>query len=367
MTSRATHWHLTRERAVPLVLSFCLVWAAQAGAAPVPQARLQSPVPALDRETADLPVLEPSKEALGIAATVREATTPAWWTGYRETPLEQLLALSSRGASQPSQSRQADLVRAYLTLRVQNTRLINAVELWRATQQEREFFAAQAPTRTAAEALQANARRSAAAKELAAGLADQRDAAIRRLLQLAGQGEAAEAAIRAALETTDFPQFHQAVPQRLPASVLLSREDVAQMGRHSAGRTHVAMLLSGWIGPAAQPAPLQMTPIAQQAAAPSEDTLRQAGQEVAWSLRVLLESQSQAATQAQRVEARRLDLMALERRVQAGDAESPQLMLAYQQLLAEADGLAQARGQLALAWAELHVMAPGSMQALAAP
>ena len=309
--------------------------------------------------------LEPSKEALGIATTVRAATAPAWWTGYREAPLEQLLAQPNPGASQAVLSQQADLVRTYLALRVQNTRLANAVDLWRATQQEREFFAAQAPTRTAAEALQSNALRSAAAQQLATELAEQRDAAIRRLLQLAGQGEGARAAIQAALDTRDFPIFHHDVPQRLPASVLLSREDIAQMGRHSGGRTHVAMLLSGWIGPAAQPAPIPVTPLSPQPAAVNEDTLRQAGQEVAWSLRVLLESQARAAAEAQRLEARRLDLMALERRVQAGDVEPPQLMLGYQQLLAEADALAQARGQLALAWVELHVQAPGSMQAMA--
>jgi outer membrane protein TolC len=291
------------------------------------------------------------------------ATAPSWWIGFQEPALDQLQAVALASAGRWSAAQQAELATAYVTLRVQNLRLHNAAELRESTRHERALRGAASPTRETAQQLAALDERAGTADRAITAFTQQRDAALRRLLQLTpADPAAAKAALAEALDNRELPNFAREVPQRLPASVLLSRADVAEAERNLAAHSSMSLLLSGWIAPASQPAPLAL-PGQDEGV---DDTLQQAGREVSWSLRQLIDSSRKAAADAQRLEARRLDLLATERRVKAGDADPSDLLSAHQRYLAEADAMAQAQGQLALAWIALHAQAPGSISALAA-
>lgn len=297
------------------------------------------------------------------AAAAAPAAQPSWWIGFQEPALDKLQAVAQASAGLWSAAQQADLATTYVTLRVQNLRLHNAAELRESTRQERALRGAASPTRDTAQQLAALDQRAGVADHAITALTQQRDAALRRLLQLTpADPVAAKAALAEALENRELPNFAREVPQRLPASVLLSRSDVAEVERNLAAHSSMSLLLSGWIAPAAQPAPIVL-PGQDEG---MDDTLQQAGREVSWSLRQLIDTSRKAVADAQRLEARRLDLLATERRVQAGDADPAALLDAHQRFLAEADAMAQAQGQLALAWIALHAQAPGSISALAA-
>jgi len=286
----------------------------------------------------------------------------AWWNGFDEGALDRLQEVARASAGTWGAAQQAELANAYVTLRVQNLRLQNAAELRESTRKERALLGAGSPTRDAAQGLAALDERLATTDRAILAFSQQRDGALRRLLQLtSADAAAAKSALAEALDNRDLPAFRRAVPQRLPASVLLSRADVAEAERNLAAHSSMSMLLSGWIAPSTQPAPLALP--GQEASV--DDTLRQAGHEVSWSLRQLIDASRQADTDARRLEARRLELLAMQRRVEAGDAEPANMLEAYQQFLAEADAMAQAQGRLALAWIALHAMAPGSISALA--
>lgn len=300
----------------------------------------------------------------GSSAAPAGAEAPAtWWTGFQEQALDRLQEVARASTGTWTASQQADLALAYVTLRVQTLRLQNAAELRETTRRQREHIASASPTREAARTIAVLEERIAGADRALLALAQERDAALRRLLQLtSADADAAKAALAEALDNRDLPAFRREVPQRLPASVLLSRSDVAEAERNLAAHSPMSMLLSGWIAPAAQPAPIAL---------PGNDTgmgdtLRQAGHEVSWSLRQLIDASRQAATDARRLEARRLELMAAQRRVEAGDADPADVLESYQQFLAEADAMALAQSRLALAWIVLHANAPGSNAALAA-
>ena len=260
-------------------------------------------------------------------------------------------------------TQQAELASAYVTLRVQNLRQHNAADLLESMRHERELRAAASPSRDTARALDLLDGKVGAVNQAVIALSQQRDAAMGRLLQLTSADPAvAKAALVDALDNRELPDFAREVPQRLPAHVLLSRADVAEAERNLAAHSSLSLLLSGWIAPAVQPVPLALPGSAEG----MDDTLRQAGQEVAWSLRQLIETSHKAGADGQRLDARRLELLAAERRVQAGDADPSEIMSAHQRFLAQADAVAQAQGQLALAWIALHAQAPGSISALAA-
>lgn len=298
-----------------------------------------------------------------MAAPGARAEAPTgWWMGFQESPLDRLQEVARASAGTWNATQQAELAGAYVTLRVQTLRLQNAAELRESTRKERELLAAASPTRDAAKGLAELDGRIAATDRAILAFAQQRDGALRRLLlQTSADAVAAKAALAEALDKRELPSFRRAVPQRLPASVLLSRADVAEAERALAAHSSMSLLLSGWIAPASGPAPLALP--GQETGV--DDTLRQAGQEVSWSLRRLIDTSRQADADARRLEARRLELMAMERRVETGDADQSHLLEAYQQFLAEADALAQAQGGLALAWIALHASAPGSISALA--
>lgn len=291
------------------------------------------------------------------------AAPPSWWIGFQEPALDKLQAVAQASAGRWSAAQQAELATAYVTLRVQNLRLHNAAELRESTRQERALRGATSPTRETAQQLAALDDRAGTADRAITAFTQQRDAALRRLLQLTPADPAtAKAALAEALDNRELPIFEREVPQRLPASVLLSRADVAEAERNLAAHSSMSLLLSGWIAPASQPAPLAL-PGRDEGV---DDTLQQAGREVSWSLRQLIDTSRKAMADAQRLDARRLDLLATERRVMAGDADPSDLLSAHQRYLAEADALAHAQGQLALAWIALHAQAPGSISALAA-
>lgn len=308
--------------------------------------------------------------ALRSAAETVTATSPRapaaetaapWWQAFGEPVLDRLQA----GLPDAPEATRVELARAFVTLRVQNLRLLNALQLREAVRQARELRAAGSPTRESAQLLAAYDQRIAVSGQAAAAYQAERDGAIRRVLELAGAAPeaaaAAKAALRDALEVRELPVFRHAVPQRLPAQVLLGRVDVAEATRLVDAHARVPMLLSGWIVPAGQPAPLALPGDELDVG----DTLRQAGQEVSWSLRQLLDAAREAAAQASRLKARELELQAARQRVDAGDADPLAVSEAWQQFLAEADELARAQGALALAWIGLQVQAPGVTGALA--
>ena len=251
-----------------------------------------------------------------------------------------------------------------MTLRVQNLRLLNALQLREAAREAREWHAAGSPTRESARQLAACDERIASTAQAAAAFQQQRDEAVRRVLELVGpqseRVEAARAALQEALDARELPAFRHAVPQRLPAQLLLGRPEVAELTRLLGAQSRAQMLLSGWIEPAAQPAPLALA----DPAADVGDRLRQAGHEVSWSLRELVETARRAGAEVQRLKARELELQAARAKVEAGDADPMAVLEAWQQFLAEADALAQAQGMLALAWIGLQAQAPGFTSAL---
>ena len=73
---------------------------------------------------------------------------------------------------------------------------------------------------------------------------------------------------------------------------------------------------------------------------------------------------SAAAADAQRLEARRLEVVAARQRAELGDVGPADVLEVYLRFLGEADAAAQSQGMLALAWAALHRQAPGTWQAL---
>jgi outer membrane protein TolC len=174
-----------------------------------------------------------------------------------------------------------------------------------------------------------------------------------------------QAALHEALAQDALPQFRADVPERLPAAVLLSRGDVAGLSGELAARGQGTLSLDGWIGPA--PAP-PAVPALQTGLPPRspDETVRQAGAEVGWTLHLLAEARTAAEADVHRVNARRLELMAARQRAEAGDGGPTDVLELYLRYLADADTAAQSQGTLALAWAALHRQAPGAWQALRA-
>jgi outer membrane protein TolC len=294
------------------------------------------------------------------ASAVVPLAKATWWQAFGETSLDRLQALAHGRQPGFAAAQETELARAYVTVRVQHLRAVNAQRLVEALKTEREALGAAAPTREGAQRLAQADERSSEASQLVTAYARERDDAVQRLLQWCGDGVATREALQLALDNPELPAVLRQVPLRLPASVLLSRRDVAELGRLASAHSPVGALLSGWIGPAARPAPL---PLVRDGDASAEDALQQAGQEVAWSLRVLTEARRKADAGSQRLEARQLELMAAERRQNVGDAAPLQVLQAFEQLLAEADNVALAHGMLALAWIDLQRLAPASLEA----
>ena len=287
---------------------------------------------------------------------------PTWWIGFQEPALDKLQAVARASAGAWGATQQAELASAYVMLRVQNLRQHNAADLRESTRHERELRAAASPTRDTARALVVLDERVGVANQAIVAFGRQRDAALHRLLQLTPADPAvARSALADALDNRELPSFAREVPQRLPAHVLRSRADVAEAEHDLAANASTSLRLSGWIAPTVQPAPLALPGQYRG----MDDTLQQAGREVSWSLGQLIDRSRKAAADAQRLEALRLELLAAERRVQAGDADPSDVLSAHQRFLAQADAVAQAQGQLALAWIALHAQAPGSIGALA--
>lgn len=322
-------------------------------------ARAQAAIPG--DATHSLPPLEtlPVQDSASTAA-------PGWWAAYGEPALDQLMAQPGLA---PGRAAQAELVQAYVLMRVQQVRLGLATQLLQALQTERELLRRQSPTREVGQAVAAVEQRIGFAEGLQANFAQVRDAAAGRLLQLAHSTQAApggdtvRSAVRAALSQDRLPEFHAAVPERLPAAVLLTRDDVASLRGELAALGQGEMALNGWIGPASGAPAAPALDKEVQARSPDQ-TLRQAGLEVAWSLRQLNDARAAAAADVQRLDARRLEMQAARQRAELGDVPPTDVLEVYLRFLGEADAAAQSQGMLALAWAALHRQAPGTWQAL---
>ncbi len=307
--------------------------------------------------------LPPAETTQALPGGEAPQAAAAWWAAFGEAPLDQLMAQSG---SAPGNAAQNDLVQSYVLMRVQQVRLGLATQLMQALQTERDLLRGQSPTREVAQAVALVDKRIDYAQGLVANFSQLRDAAAGRLVLLAAHDEASvRSAVRAALSQDSLPEFRAAVPDRLPAKVLLTRDDVASLrGEMSAlGRGELA--LDGWIGPASEaPAAPSLEP-GLQGRSPDQ-TLRQAGLEVSWSLRQLTEARAAAAADAQRMAARRLEVMAARQRAELGDVGPTDVLEVYLHFLSDADTAAQSQGLLALAWAALHRQAPGASQTLVA-
>jgi hypothetical protein len=210
------------------------------------------------------------------------------------------------------------------------------------------------------------AQRASYAEGLVSNFVQLRDTAAQGLVQLAAQdNEALRGAVRTALGQDSLPEFRAAVPERLPAAVLLSRDDVASLRGELQAQGAGEMTLNGWIGPATETPEAPALAPDLQARSPDQ-TLRQAGLDVSWSLRQLAEARSAAAADAQRMDARRLEVLAARQRAELGDVAPADVLEVYLRFLGDADRAAQSQGVLALAWAALHRHAPGAWQVLSA-
>lgn len=301
--------------------------------------------------THSLPPLE------SAPAPTAQNSNAAWWSAYGEAPLDQLMAQARMA---PGHSAESELVQAYVLMRVQQVRLGLATQLLQALQAEREVLRGQSPTREVGQAVAQVDQRMAYAEGLVANFTQLRNAATRELVQRAAQdSEDLRQAVMAALRQDSLPEFRAAVPERLPAAVLMTRDDVASLRGELSAQGQGEMTLNGWINPAPTPPAAPSLDSNLQARSPDQ-TLRQAGLEVSWSLRQLAEARSAAAADAQRLEARRLEVMAARQRAELGDVGPADVLEVYLHFLGDADRAAQSQGMLALAWAALHRQAPGT-------
>jgi hypothetical protein len=310
--------------------------------------------------THSLPPLE------GPAVRTAEATSTAaqrsWWAAYGEAPLDQLMAHSS---PLPGNRAQNELVQSYVLMRVQQVRLGLASQLLLALQTERDLLRRQSPTREVGQAVAVVEQRINYAEGLVANFTDVRNAAAQHLVKLAARdSEDVRSAVRAALSQDSLPEFRAAVPDRLPAAVLLSRDDVDSLRGELSAQGQGEMTLNGWIAPAPSAPPAPALERGLTARSPDQ-TLREAGLEVSWSLRQLADARTAAAADAQRMDARRLEVMAARQRAEVGDVGPTDAVEVYLRFLSDADQAAQSQGVLALAWAALHRQAPGTYDMLA--
>ena len=320
---------------------------------------------ALSRDAA--PNTPPSTAPTTVAAQpAAQAATPDWWSAFGEAPLDQLLAQPGPARSALSAAAQNELVQAYVLMRVQQVRLGLSAQLLQALQTERELLRRQSPTRDVAQAVAVVDQRISYAQGLVVNFTQLRDAAAGQLVQRTAHDAATvRSAVQAALSQDTLPEFRATVPERLPATVLLTRDDVASLRGELSALGQGEMSLDGWIGPASA---LPAAPALErdlQARSPDQ-TLRQAGVEVSWSLRQLAEARAAAAADAQRLDARRLEVMAARQRAEIGDVGPTDVLEVYLRFLGDADTAAQSQGLLALAWTALHRQAPGAWQTLTA-
>jgi hypothetical protein len=304
---------------------------------------------------------------LAAVADVHTEPVPAdtaWWRGFGEEPLNRLVEASAKRSLLQQHGSTASLVSHYLMFRIQHSRLSIVKEAALALVEERRLITARAPVRELAPLLVALDQRAQLAER--AGRAYAEDCAIAQqgLLDIAGNSDETRRALKDALAIEPLPLFQRSVPLRLPASVLSGRADVTQLARYPWARVQLPEMLSGWIEPNSSPAPLRLTPTQTERSA--SEVVRQATQDVSWSLNVLISEARQTQVQSQRLEAARLELEATQRRVQAGDTTPAAIARALQQLFVQADALAAAHGRLASAWIELHSNAPTALQVLSA-
>lgn len=306
----------------------------------------------------------PPVEAAPARTEVRTGAAAApWWAAYGEAPLNQLMA---QGQSVPGHGAQNELVQSYVLMRVQQVRLGLATQLLQALHTERELLRRQSPTRETGQAVAVVDQRISYAEGLVNNFVQVRDAAAQRLVQQAAQdNEGVRRAVMAALSQDSLPEFRATVPERLPAAVLLTRDDVASLRGELAAEGQGELALNGWIS-AATAAPAAPALERELQARSPDQTLRQAGLEVSWSLRQLTEARAAAAADAQRLDARRLEVMAAKQRADLGDVAPTDVLETYLRFLSDADTAAQSQGVLALAWAALHRQAPGTWQMLSA-
>lgn len=320
---------------------------------------------ALSRDTA--PSTAPSAAPTTAAALpAAPAATPDWWSAFGEAPLDQLLAPPTAARSTLSAAAQNELVQAYVLMRVQQVRLGLSAQLLQTLQTERELLRRQSPTREVGQAVAVVDQRISYAEGLVANFTQLRDAAARQLVQKTAHDAATvRSTVQAALSQDTLPEFRATVPDRLPATVLLTRDDVASLRGEMSALGQGEMSLNGWIGPASTPPAAPALERDLQARSPDQ-TLRLAGEEVSWSLRQLTEARAAAAADAQRLDARRLEVMAAKQRAEIGDASPTDVLEVYLRFLGDADTAAQSQGMLALAWAALHRQAPGAWKTLTA-
>jgi hypothetical protein len=306
--------------------------------------------------THSLPPLE-AASAPSAGAGASSASAPAWWAAFGEAPLDQLMA---QAGAAPGHTARNELVQSYVLMRVQQVRLGLATELLQALQAERDLLRGQSPTREVGQAVAVVDQRLNYAAGLVANFTQLRDAAAGHLVQLAAQDDlVVRDAVRAALSQGGLPEFRAAVPDRLPAAVLLTRDDVASLRGELSALGQGELALNGWIAPASEVTAAPPLERELQARSPDQ-TLRQAGLEVSWSLRQLTEARAAAVADAQRMGARRLEVMAARQRAELGDVGPTDVLEVYLRFLSDADTAAQSQGVLALAWAALHRQAPGT-------
>ncbi len=300
-----------------------------------------------------------------VAADVHAEPAPAdtpWWTGFGEEPLNRLVEASTKRSLPQNSAFTASLVSHYLIFRIQHARLSLVKEAALALVEERRLMTARAPVRELAPLLAGIDQRAQITEKVGRVYAEDCALAQQGLLDIAGDTNETRRALQDALAIEPLPLFQRAVPMRLPASVLNSRADVSHLARFAWARVQLPDMLSGWIEPNSSPAPLLLDSV--HAERPASDVVRQATQDVSWSLNVLINEARQTHTQSQRLDAARLELVATQRRVQAGDAVPATVAQAWQLLLAQADAVAAAHGRLGLAWIELHSKAPAALRAL---
>lgn len=339
-----------------------------------PRAAFQRATLALLASAAALLVWQPARAAIPGDAThslpppdppaaTAAPTAPAWWSAYGEAPLDRLM---TQGLAVPGRTAQNELVQSYVLMRVQQVRLGLVRQLLQALQAERELLRRQSPTREVAQALAVVEQRLGYAEGLVANFVQLRDTAAQQLVQRAAQDtEELRSTVRAALGQDNLPEFRTAVPARLPAAVLLTRDDVASLRGELSAQGQGEMTLDGWIAPATEAPAAPALELGLPARSPDQ-TLRQAGLDVSWSLRQLADARAAAAADAQRMDARRLEVMAARQRAELGDVGAADVLEVYLRFLGDADQAAQSQGVLALAWAALHRQAPGTWQMLSA-
>jgi hypothetical protein len=302
-----------------------------------------------------------------------QAARPTWWSGFNEAALpalhEVVRARTADRSAEVQAQADAEMLEAYIGLRVLNVRLLLAQEFGGLLDDQSRLLSASAPTVARAETLSALATRRAQVGELVRTLAQQRDGVVDDLARWCAIPTSQMASLLApALEMHALPLFDAPLPARLPRAVLRARADVSgaetrlQLARRWTGPLQswagAAPVFAGWIE--TEPvtiasAPGEPLPDAEELSL----VLSRAEAEVRENLRVLQRRGTETARRLEIVMARRAEFDAARRRVALGAGSTREVVDDYEALLVENDRLAVAGGALASSWIALQVSTAG--------